>query len=71
MPQRISAKPIMLHVMPKDSPRVKCMQKKFQDDHGYTWPPHRGFRESSNCTWITQIDMLMTLPAAVEALKLD
>jgi hypothetical protein len=43
------------------------MWKKFQDDHGYTWPPCHGFRESSNCTWITQIDALMTLPAAVEA----
>ncbi|KAG0691558.1 hypothetical protein DFH29DRAFT_884171 [Suillus ampliporus] len=56
MPQRISAKPVQLHVVPKDS---------------YTWPPRRGFRESSNCTRITQIEALMTIPAAIEALKLD
>jgi len=70
MPQHISTKP----VVPKDSPRVECIWKKFQHDHSYTWPPHHGFRESSNCTWITKIDALMTIPAAIEAmeaLKLD
>ncbi|KAG1744745.1 hypothetical protein EDB19DRAFT_1906464 [Suillus lakei] len=71
MPQRISAKPVMLHVIPKDPPSIVHKQKQVEDDHGYTWPPRRGFRESSTRTWITQIDALMTLPAAVEALKLD
>jgi hypothetical protein len=54
-----------------DSPRVDHIWKKFQDDHSYTWPPCRGFKKSSNCTKMTQVDALMTLPAAVEALKLD
>ncbi|KAG1828030.1 hypothetical protein EV424DRAFT_1537034 [Suillus variegatus] len=71
MPQRISAKPVVLHVIPTDPPSIVHIRKKFQDEHDYTWPPRRGFRESSTTTRITQIDALMTLPAAVEALKLD
>ncbi|KAG2346554.1 hypothetical protein BDR05DRAFT_946072 [Suillus weaverae] len=70
MPQCVSAKPVVLHVIPKDPPSIVCMRKTFEDDHGYTWPPCCGFRESSTRTWITQIDALMTLPTAVEALKL-
>ncbi|KAG1782181.1 hypothetical protein EV702DRAFT_1192837 [Suillus placidus] len=71
MPQRINAKPVVLHVIPKDSPSIIRMREKFEDDHGYTWPPRRGFRESSNRTQITQVDAFMTLPAAVEALNLN
>ncbi|KAG2099273.1 uncharacterized protein F5147DRAFT_655871 [Suillus discolor] len=71
MAQCISAKPVVLHVIPKDPPSIVHIQQKFEKEHDYMWPPHRGFRESSNRTWITQIDALMTLPAAVEALKLD
>jgi hypothetical protein len=47
------------------------MREKFEDDHGYTWPPRRGFRECSNRTQISQVDAFMTLPAAVEALTLN
>ncbi|KAG2119487.1 uncharacterized protein F5147DRAFT_647441 [Suillus discolor] len=71
MPQCISTKPVQLHVIPKNSPSIVHIRKKFEDENDYTWPPRRGFRESSNCTWITQIDALMTIPAAIEALKLD
>ncbi|KAG2343372.1 hypothetical protein BDR05DRAFT_1000009 [Suillus weaverae] len=70
MPRCVSAKPVVLHVIPKDPPSIVRMRKTFEDDHGYMWPPRRGFRESSTRTRITQIDVLMTLPAAVEALKL-
>ncbi|KAG1775614.1 hypothetical protein EV702DRAFT_1199095 [Suillus placidus] len=71
MPQRINAKPVVLHVIPKDSPSIIHMREKFEDDHGYTWPPRRGFRECSNRTQIAQVDAFMTLPAAVEALNLN
>ncbi|KAG1797338.1 uncharacterized protein HD556DRAFT_1535112 [Suillus plorans] len=67
----ISAKPVVLHVIPTDPPSIVRIQKKFQDEHDYMWPPRRGFRESSTTMRITQIDALMTLPTAVEALKLD
>ncbi|KAG2122548.1 hypothetical protein BD769DRAFT_1389630 [Suillus cothurnatus] len=71
MPHHISAKPVQLHIIPRDSPRVNRIQKKFQDDHDYMWPPHCGYKKSSNCTKMTQVDVLMTIPAAIEALKLD
>ncbi|KAG1767896.1 hypothetical protein EV702DRAFT_1050227 [Suillus placidus] len=65
------AKPVALHVIPKDTPAIVRMREKFKDDHGYTWPPCRRFREISARTKITQTKALMALPAAVAALKLN
>ncbi|KAG2348742.1 hypothetical protein BDR05DRAFT_995146 [Suillus weaverae] len=69
--QHISAKPVALHVIPKDTPAIVRIWEKFKDNHGYTWPPHRGFREISARTKITQTEALMALPAAAVALKLN
>ncbi|KAG2081009.1 hypothetical protein BD769DRAFT_1684497 [Suillus cothurnatus] len=70
-PEHISAKPVVLHVVRKDTPTIVHMREKFGNDDGYTWPPHHGFREISARTCITQTEALMALPAAVVALKLN
>jgi hypothetical protein len=67
----ISAKPVQLHGTPKDPPSVVALWEKFEQENGYTWPPHCGFRKMSAKEPLSHVDAFMTLPVAVAALKLD
>ncbi|KAG2124046.1 hypothetical protein DEU56DRAFT_828422 [Suillus clintonianus] len=63
--QRVSAKPVELHGVRRDSPSIRLTREKFKEEHGYTWPPRRGFRAVSSEVPTTQLDAILTLPAAV------
>ncbi|KAG0705117.1 hypothetical protein DFH29DRAFT_997159 [Suillus ampliporus] len=63
--QRFSAKPMELHGVRRDSRSMHLTREKFEEEHGYTWPPRHGFRAVSSEVPTTQLDVIMTLPAAV------
>ncbi|KAG1724207.1 uncharacterized protein EDB91DRAFT_1255346 [Suillus paluster] len=66
-----NAQPVQLHGRFKDTPLIVVLREKFERENGYTWPPRRGFRNMTAEVPLKHIDTFMTLPAAVEALKLE
>ncbi|KAG1730232.1 uncharacterized protein EDB91DRAFT_1252697 [Suillus paluster] len=71
VPQCVSVQPVQLHGRFKDAPSIVVLREKFERENGYTWPPRRGFRNMTAEVPLKHIDAFMTLPAAVEALKLE
>ncbi|KAG1728840.1 uncharacterized protein EDB91DRAFT_1085929 [Suillus paluster] len=55
----------------KDAPLIVVLREKFERENGYMWPTRRGFRNMTAEVPLKHVDAFMTLPAAVEALKLE